>query len=170
MDSLTIVWQLGQSLSLFGLAAGAVLAFLTDEPYYGRHKNRPNRHVKNTQTAYPRASRRLSFSKGAPIGDLRFRELLETSFPFVVSLSNHNLTQKNQWLTSMPFDKLRASGGFLEVPFRSAACALRALNRRTAQMARQLVIRWQPTPTRTGGDSRCRTQYPQQSSRPKNKQ
>ena len=43
MDALTIVWQLGQSLSLFGLAAGAVLAFLTDEPYYGRHKNRPNR-------------------------------------------------------------------------------------------------------------------------------
>ena len=156
MDALTIVWQLGQSLSLFGLAAGAALAFLGDEPYFGQedHPSAPYlRHIKNTQTAYPRASRRLSFSKGAPIGDLRFRELLETSFPFVVSLSNHNLTQKNQWLTSMPFDKLRASGGFLEVPFRSAGFALRALNRRTEQMAHQLVIRWQQTPTRTGGDN-----------------
>ena len=29
------------------------------------------------------------------LGDTNW-ELLETSFPFVVSLSNHNLTQRNQ--------------------------------------------------------------------------
>ena len=75
MDALTIVWQLGQSLSLFGLAAGAVLVFLSDEPYFGQedHPSPPYlRHIKNTQTVYPRVSRRRSFSKGAPSGDLRF--------------------------------------------------------------------------------------------------
>ena len=107
MDVLTIVWQLGHSPSLFGLDAGAALVFPGDELFFGRRKIRQNRQDKNTQTAYPRASRWLSFSKGAPIGDLRFG---------------------------------------------SAGCALCALNRRTKLMARQLVIHWQQSPTRTGGD------------------
>ena len=41
MDALTFFWQLGQTLSLLGLAAGGVLTFLADQPYFGRHRDRP---------------------------------------------------------------------------------------------------------------------------------
>jgi len=42
MDASTFFWQLGQTLSLFGLAAGAVLTFMADEPYFGRNADRPS--------------------------------------------------------------------------------------------------------------------------------
>ena len=39
-------------------------------------------------------------------------KLLEISFPFVVSLSNHEWATMNQQLASMSFDRLRTKGGF----------------------------------------------------------
>lgn len=42
MEAITFFWHLGQTLSLFGLAFGAVLTFLAEEPFYGRHEDRPS--------------------------------------------------------------------------------------------------------------------------------
>jgi len=58
MDALTFFWLLGQALSLFGLAAGAVLVFLADEPFYGRPVDRPSCLPEQSGTARPADSKR----------------------------------------------------------------------------------------------------------------
>ena len=59
MDALTFFWQLGLTLSLFGLAAGAAVTFLAEEPYFGRHQDRPTAPCSRPEAHAPKNHRLL---------------------------------------------------------------------------------------------------------------
>ena len=53
MDVISFLWFLGQTLSLIGIAAGAVLTLLATEPLNGGQKVQPNARVPRPEAHEP---------------------------------------------------------------------------------------------------------------------